>query len=171
MQMCSHSIDGQLKRQRNTFVAAFFLVIHHQYGPLDGRKFQHRGLHNAFRLGFFQQSLRRARMLACVFITCEILNPLARVFVFGDSLAHQMQPVFATALPLILRDVEDDAIKIRRYGRGRRETPVARDKAAKKASCARSSTCAPVPVMRVSGACGRPSPDAPAPALQMLPAM
>jgi hypothetical protein len=117
MQMCPHRIHGNVQHCCDAFVAAFILVIEHQHGALVLRQLLQRVVYAAFYLRIKHVLLWAARMLACKLVPGKVFKPRLIVTAFRGRLVYGTGALFAPPLPLILRNVQDDAIKIGGYCR------------------------------------------------------
>ena len=110
VQMGSHGADGQAERERNLLVAALFLMIKHEDAALDGAEPEQVGFDLLLKLVVFELLLGAAAgMLDAVFPGEGVVGiGIVRCVGEGDE-----WPVFAAAaLPLVLGDVDGDAVEI-----------------------------------------------------------
>lgn len=110
--MSADGIQGHAQRGGDGFVAEVFLVIEDEDGPLGLGKRKERGVHGGLELGVGEQLLGGAGVGA-ERVPGKVLEPLAGgVIVRSQRCGGDELTLAAAALPLILSDVDDDAIEV-----------------------------------------------------------
>jgi len=104
-------VDGKAEGDGDAFVAALFLVVEDEDGALDFGEVKESGVDGVDELGVGEELLGVAGVVGQV-VAREVFEPGGFGIVVEGGLGGDVFALFAAALPLVLGDVDDDAVEV-----------------------------------------------------------
>lgn len=113
VQVRAYRVDGQAERDGDALIAAFLLVIEDEHGAFDFGQRQEFFVDRALGVCVVHKLLGGAGVLAGQAVAGEVFEPPSGgVFVEEGWLGSEDGALTATAFPLVLREIDDDAIEV-----------------------------------------------------------
>ena len=111
MEVGADGVEGKAEGDGDAFVAALFLVVEDEDGALDFGEVEEGGVDGGDELGVGEELLGVAGVIGEV-AAGEVFEPGGFGFVVEGGFGGDVLSFLAAALPLVLCDVDDDAVEV-----------------------------------------------------------